>query len=149
MHYSASGLTFTLDFEGDKLTAYRGRDGVWTIGAGHTRGVYEGMTITEQQAKDFELQDISDAESIVNKHVTVDLTQNEFDAIVDAVFNLGPAFVTGSTFIDLLNSGQYHRAASEFDKWDHCKGLVLPGLLRRRQAETTLFDDGIQNEGSK
>ena len=45
------------------------------------------------------------------------------------------------TLLKLLNANDFAGAAAEFDKWDHAGGQVVAGLLRRRQAETALFQD--------
>ena len=63
----------------------------------------------------------------------------EFDALVDFIFNLGAGNFRSSTMLKLLNAGNYHAAAGEFEKWDRCGGVELAGLLRRRQAEEAEF----------
>jgi GH24 family phage-related lysozyme (muramidase) len=71
--------------------------------------------------------------------VKVSVTQNQFDALVDFVFNLGQGKFAGSTLLRGLNAGDFSGAAAEFVKWDHAGGQVVPGLLRRRLAEAQLF----------
>ena len=66
----------------------------------------------------------------------VPLTQGEFDALTDFVFNCGCGAFAGSTMLRLLNAGDYQSAAGQFDLWDHAGGQVVAGLLRRREAET-------------
>jgi lysozyme len=98
------------------------------------------MTVTQEQADALLLDDITRFANCVNAAVDVLLTQPEFDAIVDLVFNIGcPAFCD-STLRRLLNTGDYPGAAKQFDEWDHCGGKVVAGLLRRREAETQEFD---------
>ena len=77
----------------------------------------------------------------MNAVVTVPLTQNEFDALVDFAFNCGCNAFKSSTMLTLLNQGNYADAATQFDLWDHAAGKVVTGLLRRRQAETDLFKE--------
>ena len=139
MRYSLVGLRLTESFEGDRLTAYRDSKGVLTVGYGHTRGVYPGMTITQAQAEVFLMGDIAWAESEVNRVVRVPLSQSEFDALVDFVFNCGSGSFEHSTLLELLNHNDHARAALEFEKWDKCGGVPLPGLLRRRKAEAQEF----------
>lgn len=140
MQYSGNGLALTESFEGCKLTAYQDPKGVWTNGYGNTHGVVPGSTITQAQA-DADLQaNLFIAICVVNRSVTIKLTQGEFDALVDFVFNVGPGNFVGSTLLKLLNAGDFHHAALEFDKWDRCNGKVLAGLLRRRQAEEDEFN---------
>lgn len=137
--YSKAGLTLTEGFEGDKLTAYRDGGGVLTIGYGHTNGVTEGMVWTQEQA-DFALrQDTIQAANVVNRLVEIKLTQEEFDALVDFVFNLGPTAFYKSTMLKDLNAGNIEAAADQFHLWDHDAGKVVAGLLRRRLAEQAEF----------
>lgn len=137
LEYSKDGLHLTEQFEGCCLVAYQDRGGVWTIGYGHTRGVYPGMTCTQGQADAWLQQDIQVAVAIVKHFVRVKLTQHEFDALVDFEFNTG--HLPGSTLLALLNKGKYDVAAQQFENWKFCKGQVVAGLLRRRVAEHTLF----------
>lgn len=139
--YSANGLSLTEQFEGCQLSAYQDQVGVWTIGYGHTgRDVTPGLTITSDQAHALLARDIGSAVACVNNVVAVQLTQDEFDALVDFVFNLGAASFEGSTMLRLLNAGEYANAAAQFALWDHAGGAVVAGLLRRREAEASLFN---------
>jgi lysozyme len=138
--YSNNGLSLTEQFEGCKLTAYQDQVGVWTIGYGHTgHDVAAGLTITQDQAQNLLAQDVTSAAACVNKSVTVALNQNQFDALVDFVFNLGAGAFLSSSLLRDLNAGNFTAAAAQFNAWDHAGGVVVPGLLRRRQAETALF----------
>jgi lysozyme len=139
--YSATGLTLTQHFEGCQLSAYADQGGVWTIGYGHTGpGVYAGLTITHDQANAFLQSDIAGAVSCVNTLVTGAIVQYQFDALVDFTFNLGCASLASSTLLRYVNAGNFADAANEFLRWDHVGALVVPGLLRRRQAEVQLFN---------
>ena len=140
MQYSKTGEELTESFEGLRLVAYQDSVGVWTIGYGHTRDVAEGMVCTSDQALQWLTEDTQSAVNAVNRLVTVSLTQSEFDALVDFVFNLGSGAFAGSTMLRLLNSGDMVRAAGQFDLWDHAGGVVVAGLLRRRMAENAEFN---------
>jgi lysozyme len=143
--YSRKGLALTEQFEGCRLSAYQDQVGVWTIGYGHTEpDVKPGITITNAQAEALLAQDVKRAESCVNNLVSVQLTQQEFDALVDFIFNLGTGAFSSFTMLRELNAGDFTGAAAQFDKWDRAGGAVVAGLLRRRQAEADLFesDDG-------
>lgn len=141
--YSGDGLSLTEQFEGCELTAYQDQVGVWTIGYGHTGpDVVAGLTITQEQAQALLAHDVGSAATCVNNQVTVQLAQDEFDALVDFVFNLGAGAFEGSTLLRDLNAADFTAAAAQFDLWDHAGGAVVAGLLRRRQAETALFESG-------
>lgn len=139
MQYSGTGLSLTEKFEGCKRTAYQDSGGVWTNGYGNTHGVVPHSTITREQAVASLKDNIQTSVNDINRLVKVQLTQDEFDALVDFDFNLGSKQLAESTLLSLLNAGNFTGAAAEFDKWDHCGGAVLAGLLRRRQAETAEF----------
>ncbi|WP_263368033.1 lysozyme [Edaphobacter bradus] len=138
--YSEAGFALTKSFEGLRLNAYPDSAGVSTIGYGHTgRGVHPGLTITEDQATTFLLSDLAHAVTGVNRLVTAPIHQNHFDALVDFTFNLGLATLAHSTLLRAVNAGDLASAAGQFILWDHIRGTVVPGLLRRRQAEAKLF----------
>ena len=139
MIYSKSGLELTEQFEGCRLTAYRDQGGVLTIGYGHTHGVQEGDTCTQEQAEAGLASDIAWASLAVNRLVSVPLNQAEYDALTDFVFNVGSGNFSTSTLLAKLNAGDFIGAAAEFDRWDKAGGQVVAGLLRRRQAETDEF----------
>jgi lysozyme len=71
--------------------------------------------------------------------VTVPLTQNQFDALVDFTFNVGQGNLASSTLLRELNAGNTAGAAAQFLVWVYAKGVELPGLVTRRQAEAALF----------
>ena len=142
MHTSLNGIELIKTNEGCVLTAYQPLVGdPWTIGWGSTGpDVHEGLIWTQDQADARLMQDIGHCEDEINRCVTVTLTQDEFDALVDFVYNLGPGALESSTMLHLLNEGDYQGAAGQFDLWDHAHGRVVADLLRRRQSEQNLFD---------
>ena len=147
MEYSKNGAHLTESFEGLRLTAYPdpGTGGApWTIGYGHTGpDVHPGLTITQEQAEELLMQDTQKAAAAVNAKVTGDITQEEFDALVDFVFNVGAGNFAASTLLKKVNSGDIHGAAAEFEKWDMAAGKHMAGLLRRRHAESEEFLSGL------
>lgn len=140
LSYGKDGLALTEEFEGLRLTAYQDQVGVWTIGYGHTGPeVCAGLTITQADAENLLMRDVAAASTCVNRVVKVQLDQDEFDAPVDFVFNLGASAFAGSTLLRKLNAGDFVGASAEFVKWGHAGGQLVPGLLRRRHAEQQLF----------
>ena len=127
-----AGLQLIESFEGLRLNSYQDSVGVWTIGYGHTQGVKQGQTITQQQAQAFLQQDLGVAEAAVNR-LGLTLTDNQFAALVSFTFNLG----AGN-----LNKLMKNGLAAVPDRillFDHAGGRALPGLTRRRQAERALY----------
>ena len=144
--YSNYGNTLTKGFERCRLTAYQDVKGVWTIGWGHTGPeVCAGLTWTQVKADTQLLIDEQSAVNNVNNLVQVSLNQQEFDALVDFVFNCGGGNFKSSTLLKKLNAGDFAGAALEFAKWDHAGAEVVSGLLRRRQEETNEFNTGNVN----
>lgn len=139
MNYSKSGLQLTERFEGCRLTAYQDQVGRWTCGFGHTSGVFAGQTCTQEQAEEWLQNDTAWAVSVVNRDVKVSVSQGEFDALVDFVFNLGSGSFEHSELLQLVNQNRLSEAAAEFERWDHAGGQVVAGLLRRRLAEKQEF----------
>jgi lysozyme len=130
-----------------RLTAYLDEGGVPTIGWGHTRGVKLGDVITLQQAEDFLSEDLYDTELAINRLVFVDISQNQYDALVCLVFNIGISAFSKSTLLRKLNQGDFVGAADQFDVWVFDNGKRVLGLERRRKIEKTLFLKGMDNYG--
>lgn len=165
MRISESGLELIKHFEaaaGPQLRAYRDSGGVLTIGYGHTGpDVYEGMTITRDEAEALLRSDVKRAEQVVEAAVQVPLTIGEFDALVSFVFNVGPGRRAGtkgpgdpgksgfvrlangqpSTLLRKLNDSDYDGAAEEFMKWTKQGEHILSGLIARRAAERARFEE--------
>ena len=144
MKTSDRGVALIKAHEGLRLTAYTDPVGVWTIGYGHTTAagppkVERGMKITDAGADAILRQDLAKFEGYVSSAVKVPLNQNEFDALVSFTFNLGPGNLRSSTLLKKLNAGDRTGAADEFLKWTRAGGKVLPGLVKRREAERALF----------
>jgi lysozyme len=140
MQYSRNGLALTESFEQCRLTPYRDEGGVWTNGWGNTHGVVPGVEITQQKADADLLANVQDAINCVNRVVTVTLSQNEFDALVDLTFNIGVGSFAGSTLLKKLNRQDYLGASKEILRWDLVKGKESAGLFRRRHEDQRLFD---------
>ncbi|BEO35863.1 hypothetical protein SMQE32_48000 (plasmid) [Serratia marcescens] len=139
MKTGINGFNLIKEFEGLRLHTYKCPADRWTIGYGHTADVSANDVITEAQAISLLYQDVAESERAVNKYVHVPLTQNQFDALVSFVFNLGVGSFRTSTLLKKLNTGDYDDAAQEFGRWIHAGGKALPGLVRRREAERALF----------
>ena len=128
--------------EGLRLNAYLDPVGVPTIGWGTTvypdgHKVQLGDTITKDQAEAYLQHDIDKARTAVEKTIDQPLKQNELDALTSFEYNTGG--IQDSTLATKLNKGDKAGAASEFDRWVHGDGAVLPGLVKRRAREKKLF----------
>lgn len=138
------GISLISSFEDTKLKAYDDGVGVWTIGTGtviYQNGVKvkKGDVCTVEQAKTYFTHDLKQFEKTVNDSVKVDLTQNQFDALVSLTYNIGSAAFKNSTLLKKLNAKDHVGAADQFLVWNRGGGKVLNGLVRRREAERALF----------
>jgi GH24 family phage-related lysozyme (muramidase) len=146
MKMSQGGLDNLLKkFEGCKLKAYRCPAGILTIGYGHTSAagapeVTEGMTITQQEAEDILKKDLVKYEQAVLAMVKVPLAQNQYDVLVDFIYNAGGGNLKTSTMLKKVNAGDFDAVPDELMKWTKGGGKVLPGLVRRRQAEAAWWN---------
>ena len=141
MRTSEAGIDLIKSFEGCRTVAYQDVVGVWTIGYGHTIDVKEGMRITQHQCDVMLEVDIETYENYVNEQVDVSLTQNQFDALVSWVYNLGPTNLRNSTMLKVLNAGKYEEVPYQMKRWNRAGGKVLKGLVVRREAEAELFSN--------
>ena len=140
MKISLEGLSLIKKFEGCRLEAYYCSGGVLTIGYGHTGGVKETDTITQEEADKLLKGDVLKFEKYVSDNVKVDLDQSQFDALVAWTFNLGVGNLRESTMLKKLNNEDYKSVPSEMKRWNKAGGKTLDGLIRRRKAESLLFE---------
>ena len=139
MNVNSEGLELIKSFEGCRLRSYTDSVGIWTIGYGHIQEVYPGEEITQEQANQFLKDDLIKFEDGVTRLVTSQINENQFSALVSFAFNLGLGNLGKSTLLKYVNTGEFDKAADEFVKWANAGGATSPGLLRRREAERTLF----------
>jgi lysozyme len=139
-HINEAGLTLVKHFESFSAIPYVCPAGHRTIGYGHVIGPNENFdTITPEMGEHLLQMDLNIAESDVVRLIEVDLSDNQFSALVSFVFNIGGAALQRSTLRKRLNQRDYTGAAEEFPKWCYAGGVKLAGLLRRRIAEQKLF----------
>jgi lysozyme len=141
-----AGLSLIKSFEGLFLKPYLCPANVPTVGYGtikYPNGKAVSIkdpAITEQQALDFLEHEVNEKASAVEKLVKVDISDNEFAALVSFSYNVGVGALQKSTLLRLLNANEDRsKVAEEFLKWNKAGGKILAGLTRRRQAEKALF----------
>lgn len=151
MKIGERGLNLIKESEGLRLKPYLCPAGIPTIGYGNTyydddnetKVTLDDKPITVERAEEL-LRNIIDTHysKFVNKYVTVELNQNQFDALVSFSYNVGVGNLKHSTLLRKLNSGDYTGASEEFSRWNKSKGRVLKGLTKRRLNEKLLFLNG-------
>jgi len=122
--------------EGDKLKAYKDAVGVWTISRGVTKGVKEGMTITQEQSDKMTEQELDQRAVQLKKLIKVPVHQYEWDANMLLAWNIGIGNYKKSTVLRRLNQKRYKESCDAFLLWKYAGGK--PILLKRRQRERLL-----------
>ena len=139
MTASRACIDFIAQHEGFRTEAYQDEGGVWTIGYGSTGGVQPGDRITEPAARERLMDHVAGVEQHVSKVVTVQLYQDQFDALVSLVYNIGAGAFAESTLLRKLNAGKVCAATAQFSRWNKINGKASAGLAERRSAEAILF----------
>lgn len=143
MKTSSVGINLIKEVEGLELKGYPdpGTGGKpYTIGYGHTGSdVYLGKIITEKEAEDLLVKDLKKFEDNLNKVVKVSLSQNEYDALICFMYNIGAGAFNSSTLLKKLNNNDREGASNEFKRWNKANGKILNGLVKRREKERLLF----------
>jgi lysozyme len=149
MEISSNGVRFIEQREQYAAIPYRDQGGNWTWGYGHKQLPGEAIPtfVSQRQALVILDHDLAWAEHAVAWHVTVPLSQPEFDALVSFTFNVGAAALYSSTLLRVLNSDDYADVPAQMKRWvyvdENGQMVVSQGLLRRRIAEGRLFSEGV------
>ncbi len=123
--------------EGFKAQAYQDINGHMTIGFGHLIKDGEQFgTLTREEAEALLRKDVMEAEAYVNSFVRVVLKQEQFDALVSFVFNIGAGNFQHSTLLRKLNAGHCCAVPDEMRRWSNGQNR---GLLDRRTKEVALY----------
>ena len=145
MTTSKAGLDIIKEFEGFRSKPYLDIGGVPTIGYGTTRHgnrdvQMDDIAMSKKVASNIlENQVNSNYAKEVSHAIQVDVTQNQFDAMVSFAYNVGIYGFKKSTLLKKLNHGKKIKASKEFGKWIHVNGKVSKGLKIRRKKEAELF----------
>lgn len=139
MKTSDNGIEFIKKHEGLRLKAYLCPSGKPTIGYGRTKGVKLGDVITEEEAEQLLREDLIVVENEINRH-NLNLNQNQFDALVSFVYNVGIGNFRSSTLLKKIKANPNDESiANEFKRWVYSNGKRLPGLVKRREEEAELY----------
>ena len=158
MQVGQSGKKLFQEWEGLELNEYLDSGGAPTIGVGHLmtrsermsgkimingKGVVYRNGLTVQQCWDLLDQDLDFAEASVNSMVKVSLNQNQFDALVSFIFNVGESAFRNSTLLKVLNAGHFDQVPAQLRRWIRDNGKVVKGLVNRREKEIALWNRPI------
>ena len=114
--------------------------GFWTIGYGHLCDKNH-HPITEDQAEAYLAADLQTALLATLRYCPglAFEPEHRFAPIVDFTFNLGGGRLQTSTLRRRINDQDWEEAGNELLRWVYGGGRVLPGLLRRREAEKRML----------
>lgn len=159
MKTSENGINLIIHYEGIKLKPYLCPANYVTVGVGKVlldnkgnmlKGkealakvllTWKPMTI-QQLIDDFKLNDLPKYEKLLDS-LKLSLTQNQYDALVSFIYNLGLGSLQKSTLLKKIKSKASNiEITNEFLRWNKASGKVLLGLTKRRQTEALLFTTG-------
>lgn len=155
MQISENGIKKLIEWEGFKNNVYKDSAGLPTIGVGHLltqdelrsgkisiRGddIRYGNGLTDEKVSALLKQDLSSREQLVRTMVQVPLNQNQFDALVSFVFNVGRSAFQKSTLLKVLNEGHYDEVPKQLSRWIYSGGERDKGLVNRRNNEIILWN---------
>jgi lysozyme len=134
------GVELIKYFEGYQEKPYLDAAGKMTIGYGHMIKPSEFYTaLGKEDAERLLRQDIELAEAAIKREVKVDLTPNQFSALVSLVYNIGPTQFRNSTLLKKINGRDFAGSGQEIVRWTKVNGRELDGLVSRRYSEYVLF----------
>lgn len=146
MKVGNKGLELVKKYEGCRLKAYADPIGIPTIGWGTIRypngqKVKLGDVITQAQADEYLMHELNIKGQQIAKHFhNVFLNQNQIDAILSFTYNVGVGALGKSTLLKKIKANQNDPSIElEFMRWNKAGGKILPGLVKRRQAEADLY----------
>lgn len=138
------GVSLIKYFEGLRTQSYRCSANVLTIGVGHTGSdVFENQVITKAEAIRLLKNDLRRFEFYVDKLSNRSITWHEFDALVSFSFNVG--YRIDNVMKEAINRGATKLVVTKIMLYNKAKIngslVILPGLMKRRKAETALYAD--------
>ncbi len=143
---SQNGINLIKSFEGFRSKPYLCSANVPTVGYGSTyypngkKVTLNDQPITEEYAVQLLSTMLDTYEKAVDSYCRDDINQDQFDALVSFVYNLGNGSLKSSTLLKKLNVNPNDPTIrDEFMKWVNGGGKKLPGLVRRREAEANLY----------
>ena len=146
------GIDLTKTSEGFRSNLYNDAAGYCTIAYGHLlkRSKCDGTEpppflrgVTEPQGTELLVEDMAGAQVTVMTSVDAGLTDAQYAALCDFVFNVGSKNFRSSTLLAVVNAGDFPSVPFQLRRWVYAGGRELPGLKTRRESEIELFFDGL------
>ncbi len=146
------GLGLTKTSEGFRSRLYNDAARYCTIAYGHLvkRASCNGTEpreflrgVTEPRGEELLVSDMETAQIAVLTAVDVDLTDGQYAALCDFVYNVGGGNFKRSTLLKTVNARRHDQVPYQFRRWVKAGGRELPGLVSRREREIELYFEGI------
>jgi lysozyme len=150
MRHGADALALIKYYEGFRARPYLCPANVWTLGFGSTRDLFgKPVTsttppVTQEQGELLLEWEVSKIDTSLQRFVSVELDQCQWDALVDFCYNLGMGAFQRSTLRQVVNRGEHEDVPDEFRKWVWGGGRKLKGLVERREKETEVYVAGME-----
>lgn len=138
----AALITLVGGFESLRTYAYRDPVGIPTICFGETRGVEMGDTATIEECRQMLGDRLVEFSSGVDKCLTRPVPDKPYMAFVSLAYNIGTGAFCKSTVVKRSNVGNLRGACDAILMWNKAGGMVLPGLVKRREVERALCLEG-------
>jgi len=134
-------------FEGFRAKPYLCPAGIPTIGYGSTyyadgkKVTLNDSSISQEAANDLLMYELQHTylTGVLRNCPILATNERKCNAIVDFCYNLGVGRLQTSTLKRKINAQDWDGAKEQLMLWTKGGGKVLPGLLKRRQAEVTLL----------
>lgn len=153
LRLSSNGWDHIKKSEGLRLKVYKLGDGMVTVGYGHAERIRNtklrvGQKITQEQAMNFLIKDVNVAAQGIKRMfkqweedgVEIQITQNQYDALVSMAFNMGVSGLRRTNVVEHLKNKDFEKAAHAIKVTGISK--KLPGLAKRRLKEFQMFISG-------
>jgi lysozyme len=141
MKTSQKGLTLIKKFEGFSDKEYTCPAGKPTIGYGHVilPNEHFSSSITKEEAEILLKKDLQPREKSLNILVKVNINQNQFDSLINLIYNIGVENFKQSTLLKFINDKLFDKIPDQFRRWKYINKVVSKGLLKRREEEIKLW----------
>ena len=161
MKVSPAAIQMIKHHEGVRTKPYRCPALLWTVGVGHvidpthTRIKYEERRNIQIPPGWDRVLSVGEVDALLAEDLgrfergvlrlcpAAAGRQGVFDALVSFAFNVGLGNLQRSSLRMKTNRGEFEEAADEFLKWTKAGGRVLPGLVKRRMDERSLYLSGV------
>jgi GH24 family phage-related lysozyme (muramidase) len=85
---------------------------------------------------------MASAQYTVMKHVHAPMTDGQFAALADFVFNVGSSNFSNSTLLKVVNENKDDQVRGQFQRWVMAGGKSWTGLVKRREREISVYFEG-------